>query len=205
MGVVGVESVNEPLRSKTGDSMNILPRERITNSLIKMISFSYLSSLQMIIFWKLSSFSYKFSGSFSRMGFYAYITFFQMAQFAGRVISFKTFLNGGVRTARSAKSLQAFSERNDGKCSGTYPPPSPPLRQKFHSSSLMSPSQSNILDAIMKLQRSLSFSKRPLQILRQKLYVMSLISKLIRSVTFYLFSVTYSLLLKSFMKNSSEY
>lgn len=45
MGVVGVESVKEPFRSKTGDSMKIFPREFMTKFLMSRISFSYLSSL----------------------------------------------------------------------------------------------------------------------------------------------------------------
>ena len=45
MGVVGVESWKEPLRSKTGDSMKVFPRILRTKFLINKMSFSYLSNL----------------------------------------------------------------------------------------------------------------------------------------------------------------
>jgi hypothetical protein len=45
MGVVHEESLNEPLRSKTGDSMNILPRMLRTKFLMKVTNFYYLNIL----------------------------------------------------------------------------------------------------------------------------------------------------------------
>lgn len=45
IGVVQVESANDPLRSKSGEYVKISPRLTPTNFLIKEISFSSLISL----------------------------------------------------------------------------------------------------------------------------------------------------------------
>jgi hypothetical protein len=63
IGVVELESLKAPFKSKTGDSMKILPRTFNTKFLILRMSFSYLRILYTIIFWKMSSLTSRFSVS----------------------------------------------------------------------------------------------------------------------------------------------
>lgn len=60
IGVVQDESLKEPFKSKTGDSINNFPKMCNTKCFINDTSFSSLRSLYIIIFWKISNFIYKF-------------------------------------------------------------------------------------------------------------------------------------------------
>ena len=119
IGVPAVESVKAPFRSKPGDSMNILPSKLKTKFLIKSMSFSYLSSLYMIIFWNISSLSYKLSGSLTSSGFYYSKIFLQIASLSLFVSSLTTDLKGAVMPDRSTKSRYIFSVMKVGSFSGS--------------------------------------------------------------------------------------
>jgi hypothetical protein len=77
IGVVEVESSNEPFKSKIGDSIKILPRTFKTNFFMIRMSFSYLNNLYTTIFWKMSSLTSKFSGNLISEGFSAFMIYFQ--------------------------------------------------------------------------------------------------------------------------------
>ena len=72
-----------------------------------------------MIFWKISSFTYKFSGNLASNGFYSSKIFFQMLSLSLLVRSFKTVLKGDVEFDKSKKSLYIFSVIKDGNFSGS--------------------------------------------------------------------------------------
>jgi hypothetical protein len=110
-----VESLKDPLRSKTGDSINIFPRMLRTKFLIKRMSFSYLRSLYTTILWKMSSLISKFYGSLASTGFYAAITFYHTLKLALLVNYFNSVLNGEVKFESDTMSLNDFSLTNEGQ------------------------------------------------------------------------------------------